>query len=152
MYIYVCVYTHTHICIYACVHLYACTRLPRVYYLCLTSVLALFERFKGTILSSLDGTTVQMTIKKPFPYLFCRSMFPSAVVWGFFVICKILPQFGTYKYMCPRVSLSGNCTNLSSGEISSSTCSCCPAWPPLPQPPQPPGCPAAATPSLTGQG
>lgn len=104
-----CMYTH--ICIYACVHLYACTRLRRIYYRCLTPVLALFDRFKGNILWSLDGTTVQMIIKTSFAHLFCRHVSHRRVglffFFGFFFvfgIYKPLPQLGTYKYTCPRVS------------------------------------------------
>lgn len=77
-----CMYTH--ICIYACVHLYACTRLRRIYYWCLTPVLALFDRFKGNILWSLDGTTVQMIIKASFAHLFCRHVSHRRVGLFFF--------------------------------------------------------------------
>lgn len=86
---------------------------------------------------SLDGTTVQMTIKKlglqqcftaiwGFLSLFGFSFFGAFFcgLRGFFPICKILLQFVPYKYMYPRWSLSENCSSLSACEISKSTCSC----------------------------
>lgn len=99
-------------------------------------------------------------LKSRSPICFAGLCFPQQVCFFpgfffflfsfFFVICKILPQFGTYKYPCPRVSLSGNYTSLFSCEISQSPPSCCPARPPPPQPPhvlpRNRGCPAAAAP------
>lgn len=73
-------------------------------------------------------------LKNRSPICFAGKRFPQQVGFVglfFFGICKILPQFGTYKYMCPRVPLSGNCTSLSSSEISKTTGSRCPARPPL---------------------
>lgn len=81
---------------------------------------------------------------------FPRLFFLWIWFWFFFGICKTLTQFGSYKYACPRVSLSGDCTSLSSGETSKSTgprpttaghpglpgCSR-PSWAPAPRCPQP---------------
>lgn len=100
---------------------------------------------------SLDGTTVQMTIKS----WACRNMFHCnlggfGVFWvylgfcflglflrfeGFFPICKILLEFVPYKYMYPRLSLSEKSIYIPiyfyTCEISKSTCSCPAAAVPL---------------------
>lgn len=79
-------YIYTHTGIYACVHVYAYTWLPRSYCICLTSVLALFERFKCTILWSLDGTTAQMTTKVVPPIGFAGICFLQHFLLACFVV------------------------------------------------------------------
>lgn len=101
---------------------------------------------------SLDGTTVQITIKTMSlqGYVSLRrlgdmgflSLFELLVfdgfLWfeGFFPIFNILLWFVPYRYMCPRLSLHDSCSSLSTCEISKSTCCSCSSGDPSSELPQ----------------